>query len=75
MQKGISAEIIENTVAEIDPETERANAVCAAEKYMRRKEPTKENLTKLFSYLMGKGFGSEDVRFAVRQFNKELDYD
>lgn len=75
LQKGVSAEIIENTVAEVDPETERDNAVLAAEKYMRRKEPTKENLTKLFSYLMGKGFGAEDVKFAVRQFNKELDYD
>lgn len=75
MQKGINANTIDEVVNKIDTETERDNAVAIAEKYMRRKENTKENINKLFAYLIGKGFAIDDAKFAIKKYNKEIDYD
>ena len=67
-QKGISKENIESALEELEEEDQESAAVGILEKYMRSKEPTRENLTKAFRYLMGKGFDYETVKRAIERF-------
>lgn len=64
-KKGISKEQIEEALDGLDGENQLAGASAIAQKYMRSKEPTRENLAKAFRYLMSKGFDYEVSRKAL----------
>ncbi len=64
--KGVSDEDISKAFAMAN---QNENAVFAvAEKYMARKEITKENLAKLYKHLIGKGFNYDEVSEAVNKY-------
>ncbi len=62
-QKGLDGESAKAVVGEIENEDETAFRI--ANKYMRNKDFTKENLYRAFQYLMGKGFEYETAKAAV----------
>ena len=49
---------------------QKENAKFVAEKYLRNKEITKENLAKAFRYLLGKGFSYDEIDFALNDFKE-----
>ncbi len=71
IQKGISASIINDVLSEVSG---IEVAVGYAKKYMKNKEPTKENLAKLSRHLYSKGFTYEEIRKAISIF-KGGDYE
>lgn len=71
--KGIAKDTAENAIDEIEDETPAATEV--AKKYMRSKEPTKENLAKCYRYLLSKGFSFESAKQAIKSLGEiEDDY-
>lgn len=70
MMKGVKKEDIgaayENT--EIDA---KENAKAIAEKHLKNKEITSENLAKTYRYLIGKGFSYEEASYAIDQMKGE----
>ncbi|MCQ2399977.1 MAG: RecX family transcriptional regulator, partial [Clostridia bacterium] len=62
--KGIDFNIVSSAVEEIGDQSETVKAI--AEKYMKNKEPTKENSAKLYKYILSKGFGYEQASYAVK---------
>lgn len=70
MMKGVKKEDIgaayEN--AEIDA---KENAKAIAEKHLKNKEITSENLAKTYRYLIGKGFSYEEASYAIDQMKGE----
>ena len=71
MMKGVKKEDIEKGVSELQIDG-KSNAQYVAEKYLKNKEITKENLAKAYRYLVGKGFSYEEVDFAISKFKEEL---
>lgn len=71
MQKGISGEIIDSVIIEVDSDDQDDRAIEVAEKYMRNKEGNFENYGKLYRYLAGKGFESQSISVATAHI-KEL---
>ena len=65
MGSKFSKEQIEEALDGLDGENQLAGASAIAQKYMRSKEPTRENLAKAFRYLMSKGFDYEVSRKAI----------
>lgn len=65
-RKGVSDEAIFSATATLEGEEETAKTL--AEKYLRGKEKTKENLSKAYRYLLGKGFDYEIAKSAVSLF-------
>ena len=47
------------------------NARVLAEKYLRNKEKTKENVLKAYKYLIGRGFSYEQADYAVALFRED----
>lgn len=70
MMKGISKNDIEN-VRESFNDDSKNNALRIAEKRLKNKEITKENLSKTYRYLVGKGFSYEDAEFAISAFKEK----
>lgn len=71
MMKGVKKEDIEKGVAQLDVDG-KANAKYVADKYLKNKEITKENLSKTYRYLMGKGFSYEEADFAISSYKEDL---
>ncbi len=70
--KGIDKGTAENAIDEIEDETPAAKTL--AQKYMRSKEITKENLAKCYRYLLSKGFSFDAAREAIKSIG-EVDDD
>lgn len=70
MMKGVKKEDI--ALAYEDAETDdKVNARALAEKYLRNKDKTKENVIKAYKYLIGKGFSYEQADYAVAIFKED----
>ncbi len=67
-QKGVSEEEIEEALGTLTGETESAKSLL--EKYLRGKEPDRNNLRKGYSYLLGKGFDHDTARAALQAFGE-----
>lgn len=69
MSKGVNKQDVENAFlnSEVDYNQMAKNL---AEKYLRSKEITKENIAKAYRYLLGKGFSYEQAEFALSQFKE-----
>ena len=67
MMKGVKKEDIslafDNTTV-----SSKDNAKALAEKHIRNKELTKENIAKTYRYLIGKGFSYEEASYAISFF-------
>ena len=59
LAKGVSEELIDSAINDIDDQVEQIMAL--KEKYMKNKEDTKENYLKLYRYLVGKGFRPDEI--------------
>ncbi len=70
MQKGIKKEDIEKACSDIDVPF-KENATLIAQKYMKNKEKTRENIAKAYRYLVGKGFSYDEIEYALSDFNGE----
>ena len=69
--KGIDFNLVEKALSEgIDSQEDAVKAI--AIKYMRGKEPTKENSAKLYKYILSKGFGYDEAAYAVKVVKGEL---
>ncbi|MBE7090122.1 MAG: hypothetical protein E7362_04900 [Clostridiales bacterium] len=65
MEKGISKEIVEKVMSEINPETKQS-ALNLAQKRVKGKEITSDLIRKTYAYLISKGFSYEDADYAIR---------
>lgn len=65
LSKGVSEEIIDKTLASVDSQEEQIKHF--KEKYMKNKQDTKENYIKLYRYLIGKGFKSEEILKVLKE--------
>ncbi len=70
MMKGVKKQDIESAYEESDVDS-KASAKLVAEKYLRNKEKTKENIHKAYRYLIGRGFNYDDAGYALSNFDKE----
>ena len=70
MMKGVKKEDIESAYFESEVDGNES-AKLVAEKYLKNKENTKENLAKTYRYLIGKGFSYEQATYAISQFREE----
>ena len=69
--KGIDFNLVEKALSEeIDSQEDAVKTI--AIKYMRGKEPTKENSAKLYKYILSKGFGYDEAAYAVKVVKGEL---
>ncbi len=68
-QKGVSKDIISEI--QFDPEQEKTACKKQAEKYMRRKEKTRENFAKLFQNLAGKGFDFAVIKSVIEEVKED----
>lgn len=72
MMKGVKKEDIEKAFE--NAETDDAeNARRLAEKHLRNKEITAENVRKTYKYLIGRGFSYEQADDAIKKFRAETD--
>ena len=72
MMKGVKKEDIESAYE--NTETDDAeNARCLAEKHLRNKEITSENVRKTYKYLIGRGFSYEQAASAIAEFKEKID--
>ena len=62
-QRGIKSNAVDDAVRDVGDQTELCKQV--AEKFMRNKEPNKENFQKLFRHLVGKGFTFETAKEVI----------
>ncbi|MBQ8426282.1 MAG: RecX family transcriptional regulator [Clostridia bacterium] len=70
MMKGVKKEDIAFAYSECDiPHNE--NAFSVAEKHIKHKERTKENLSKTYRYLIGRGFSYEEANFAISKLKED----
>lgn len=68
--KGIDFNLIDKALdGEYDDGTENAKRI--AEKYLKNKELTRENLQKAYRYLLSKGFSYEEINSALAGFKGE----
>ena len=70
MAKGISKEIIGKVREEVD-NNQYENAKALAEKKLKNKEKSKENILKTYRYLIGRGFSYEEAEYAVSFFKED----
>jgi len=77
-KKGISKENIENALETLQEDDQESAAIGILNKYMRSKEPTRENIAKAYRYLMSKGFDYDTAKKAIEQFgslDEEREYE
>lgn len=72
-QKGIKRDIIDNALSEIEGQTEAVASL--AQKYMKNKEPTRENIDKLCRHLASKGFEWADISPVISKIKSGEDYE
>jgi len=72
LNKGIDKSIIYNVLEDMEID-DALEAKMLAEKFMKYKEHTKENLAKLYAYLYRKGFSGSDIAKAMNDFNYDED--
>lgn len=70
MMKGVKKDDIAAAYDECEVDANQ-NAKCVAEKYLKNKEKTKENLAKAYRYLIGRGFSYDQANFAIGGLNEE----
>ncbi len=68
LAKGVSEEIIDKAIAQIDDQFEQIRAL--KDKYMKNKPDTKESYLKLYRYLIGKGFKSEEILKVMKEMEE-----
>lgn len=66
--KGVSEKIIDDVLLEF--ESEEDVILTLATKYLKGKEPTYENLSKLYRFLLSKGFEYDEVSRCVKNFKE-----
>lgn len=79
MQKGVCKQDIEQAFIQFAEQTKENDniedafsvAKNIAQKYIKNKEITKENIAKTYRYLIGKGFSYEQASVAIEQFKEE----
>lgn len=59
LAKGISEELIDGAINNVDEQLEQI--IVLKDKYMKNKDDTKENYLKLYRYLVGKGFRTDEI--------------
>ncbi len=64
MAKGVRKEDIEQAYNEVDVDA-KENAKVVAEKHLKNKELTKENMAKTYRYLIGRGFSYDEATYAL----------
>ena len=69
-RKGISDSEIDGALEDLSEDEQTATANRILQKYMKGKEPTRENLQKAFRYLIGKGFDVDVIKTALRAFGE-----
>lgn len=70
-QKGIKDKLLEESFAEYETDEEVIETL--AKKYLKNKELTKDNFTKVYRHLFSKGFGSDEIlRVIKRIFNDDI---
>lgn len=67
-QKGINKDLIEKTVDNLSDDKLNENANILAEKYMRNKDNSTQNLVKLQRYLLSRGYDYDIVNEIVKNF-------
>ena len=70
-QRGADEAAIEGALSGLTGQSEAAKA--AAQKYMKNREFTRENLSKTFRYLMGRGFDYETAKDALASLGADTD--
>lgn len=70
MLKGVKKDDIESAYLETEVDA-KESAKLIAEKYLKNKEITKENIAKTYRYLIGKGFSYDEATFAISKFSEE----
>ena len=64
MAKGVRKEDIEQAYNEVDVDA-KENAKVVAEKHLKNKELTKENMAKTYRYLIGRGFSYDEATYVL----------
>lgn len=67
-KKGVSDANAEKALSDIENQAESAKKL--AEKYLKNKEITKQNLLKCYKYLLSKGFDYDDCKSAIDSFSE-----
>lgn len=70
MMKGVKKQDIEDAYSESDINA-KENAKVVAEKHLKNKERTKENIAKTYRYLIGKGFSYDEASYALSFFDED----
>ena len=70
MMKGVKKEDIEAAYENAETD-DNENAKRLAEKYLKNKEKTKENVLKAYKYLLGRGFSYEQAEYAVSVYKED----
>ena len=70
-KRGAKAECVEEALASLEGGADSAFAVLS--KYMKNREFSRENLSRGFKYLMGKGFDYDDARAALERLGAETE--
>lgn len=73
-QKGVEDDIIKNALNCLKSDSEQDKIATISAKYMKIKPLTRENLDKLFRYLVGKGFDYELIKCEISKIRSE-DYE
>ena len=64
--KGVDKQIIDEVLDELEPQEDAVFTL--AKKYLKNKEPTRENLDKLARHLVSKGFSWNDISPVISKF-------
>ena len=70
-QKGVAESVITESLDQIESETETVLAI--ATKYLKNKEKTQETAQKLYRFLYSRGFGNDDIMYAIKTLIKDIE--
>lgn len=70
MMKGLKKDDINSVYDECSVDS-RENAFIIAQKHIKNKEQTKENLAKTYRYLIGRGFSYEEANYAMSKLKED----
>ena len=70
-QKGVAENIIDESLDQIESETE--TVIALATKYLKNKEKTQETAQKLYRFLYARGFGNDDIMYAIKTLIKDIE--
>lgn len=72
MSKGVRKEDIESALEDSEIDYVK-NATALAEKYLKNKDKTKENILKCYKYLIGRGFSYEEADSAISNIKNSVE--